>query len=220
LHPPPGGQHGGRRYLPLPVGEHPARRLVAARIPLDLQDGRVAAQDRRLPDPEPDHAALHALLLPGARRPAQRAGPALRQAPCLPRRGQRGPDDAVGPDHRPGLRNRVARVPGRVHRPDRAASRLDRLGLSLRGVGWMKLRIEHRTVYRYEPAVRLVVQTLRLRPSQFEGQRVAEWRIDAGGHPIDDGYVDGAGNCINMLTAHGPVEALEVVSTGVVEVAD
>jgi len=84
----------------------------------------------------------------------------------------------------------------------------------------MKLRVEHRTVYRYEPAVRLVVQILRLRPSQFDGQRVVEWRIDAGGHPVDDGYVDGAGNCINMLTAHGPVEALEVVSTGVVEVVD
>src|SRR5690606_34038904 len=41
----------------------------------------------------------------------------------------------------------------------------------------MKLRVEHRTVYRYEPAVRLVVQILRLRPSQFDGQRVVEWRI-------------------------------------------
>lgn len=84
----------------------------------------------------------------------------------------------------------------------------------------MKLRVEHRTVYRYEPAVRLVVQTLRLRPSEFDGQRVLEWRIDAGGHCVDDGYVDGAGNCIHMLTAHGPVEILELVSTGVVEVAD
>ncbi len=84
----------------------------------------------------------------------------------------------------------------------------------------MRLRISHRTIYRYEPAVRLVVQSLRLRPSEFDGQRVLEWHIDAGGHSIDAGYVDGAGTCVNMLTAHGPVEVLEVVSTGVVEVAD
>jgi transglutaminase-like putative cysteine protease len=84
----------------------------------------------------------------------------------------------------------------------------------------MKLRIEHRTVYRYEPPARLVVQALRLRPSQFEGQRVLEWRVDATGHSVDDGYVDGAGNCINMLTAHGPLEALEIVSMGVVDVGD
>lgn len=84
----------------------------------------------------------------------------------------------------------------------------------------MRLRIEHRTTYRYEPAVRLVVQSLRLRPSEFDGQRILEWRIDAGEHSIDAGYVDGAGNCINMLTAHGPLECLEIVASGVVEVAD
>jgi transglutaminase-like putative cysteine protease len=84
----------------------------------------------------------------------------------------------------------------------------------------MRLRIEHRTVYRYEPAVRLVVQSLRLRPSGFDGQRVIEWRIEAGEHSIDAGYVDGAGNRVNMLTAHGPLETLEVVSAGVVDVAD
>jgi len=84
----------------------------------------------------------------------------------------------------------------------------------------LKLKITHRTSYRYEPAVRLVVQSLRLRPSQFDGQRILEWRIDAGGHSIDAGYVDGAGTCVKMLTAHGPVEFLEIVSEGVVEVAD
>lgn len=84
----------------------------------------------------------------------------------------------------------------------------------------MRLRIEHRTIYRYEPAVRLVVQNLRLRPGEFDGQRVLEWRLDAGGHVIDDGYVDGVGNRVNMLTAHGPLEVLEVVAGGVVDVAD
>lgn len=84
----------------------------------------------------------------------------------------------------------------------------------------MKLKITHRTSYRYEPAVRLVVQSLRLRPSEFEGQRVLEWRIDAGEHAIDAGYVDGSGTCVNMLTAHGPVEVLEIVSAGVVDIAD
>ena len=41
----------------------------------------------------------------------------------------------------------------------------------------MRLRISHRTTYRYDRPVRGVVQSLRLFPSVFDGQRAIDWRV-------------------------------------------
>ncbi|MFL6827953.1 MAG: transglutaminase N-terminal domain-containing protein, partial [Bradyrhizobium sp.] len=42
----------------------------------------------------------------------------------------------------------------------------------------MRLRIAHRTSYRYEPPATGVIQILRMTPGNHDGQYVAEWQID------------------------------------------
>ena len=41
----------------------------------------------------------------------------------------------------------------------------------------MILTVEHITTYRYDRPVRGVVQSHRLQPSQFDGQRVQSWDV-------------------------------------------
>ena len=42
----------------------------------------------------------------------------------------------------------------------------------------MKLRISHQTVYGYDEPIRNLVQSLRLTPSVFEGQKAKDWKIE------------------------------------------
>ena len=41
----------------------------------------------------------------------------------------------------------------------------------------MRLRINHSTTYRYDPAATGVIQMIRKTPRSFDGQYVAEWQI-------------------------------------------
>ena len=45
----------------------------------------------------------------------------------------------------------------------------------------MRLKISHETTYRYDQPIRNLVQSLRLTPSVFEGQKTHEWEIDVTG---------------------------------------
>ena len=85
----------------------------------------------------------------------------------------------------------------------------------------MRIRIAHDTVYRYERAVKSLVQAIRLTPRDHDGQHVLRWRIE----PSVDGrlrpYEDALGNLVHMFSSDGPVEDLFVVRvTGEVETSD
>lgn len=84
----------------------------------------------------------------------------------------------------------------------------------------MKLRIFHQTVYRYDRPVRNLVQSLRLAPSVFEGQRAHDWQIDVSGGVRGPGFRDGAGDWIEGWTVRGPIEEVVVTITGRVETRD
>lgn len=84
----------------------------------------------------------------------------------------------------------------------------------------MKLRIVHQTVYRYDRPVRNLVQSLRLTPSVFEGQRAHDWQIDVSGGIRGPGFRDGAGDWIEGWTVRGPTEEVTVTVTGRVETRD
>ncbi|SEN04982.1 Transglutaminase-like enzyme, putative cysteine protease [Sphingomonas gellani] len=78
----------------------------------------------------------------------------------------------------------------------------------------MRLKIRHRTTYRFDqPQVRLV-QLARLTPGSFAGQTVIGWEIDvdcdARLRPTRDGY----GNEITMIYVDGPLEALTIEVAG------
>lgn len=84
----------------------------------------------------------------------------------------------------------------------------------------MKLSVSHQTVYRYDRPVRNLVQSLRLTPSVYEGQRTQDWSIAVSGGVRGPGFRDGAGDWIEGWTVRGPAEAVVVAVTGRVETRD
>ncbi len=84
----------------------------------------------------------------------------------------------------------------------------------------MKLRISHQTVYRYDDEARNIVQSLRLTPSIFEGQRTHDWQIEVTGGIRGPGFRDGAGDWIEGWTVRGPTNEVTVSVNGRIETRD
>lgn len=78
----------------------------------------------------------------------------------------------------------------------------------------MRIKVEHRTHYRFtEPQAR-VVQLLRLTPDDTLNQTVVSWRIDVDCDARLRTGVDGYGNQVRMLYAEGPLEAITIDVSG------
>ncbi|SIS58675.1 transglutaminase family protein [Paracoccus saliphilus] len=84
----------------------------------------------------------------------------------------------------------------------------------------MKLRISHETVYGYDQPIRNLVQSLRLTPSIFEGQKTHDWLIEIPDGIRGPGFRDGAGDWIEGWTLRGPADEATVRITGHVETRD
>jgi transglutaminase-like putative cysteine protease len=84
----------------------------------------------------------------------------------------------------------------------------------------MRLQISHETVYGYDQPIRNLVQSLRLTPTVFEGQKVHEWAIDVTGGMRGPGFRDGAGDWIEGWTVRGPVEEITVRVSGRIDTRD
>jgi transglutaminase-like putative cysteine protease len=81
----------------------------------------------------------------------------------------------------------------------------------------MRLRIRHRTVYRYESPAEYAAQILRMTPRSHDALTVLSWRVtpDAGGRLAD--FVDGFANLSHVLTVARRHQGLAVTVEGVVE---
>lgn len=81
----------------------------------------------------------------------------------------------------------------------------------------MRIRVFHETSYTYEHPARGLIQVLRLRPRDHDGQYVRRWRIE----PSVDGRIsereDGFGNVVHWFTADEPAAALTIRVTGEVD---
>ena len=84
----------------------------------------------------------------------------------------------------------------------------------------MRLQVDHRTTYRFDPPMRGVAQSLRLWPSLFDGQSVVEWNVDIEGAIRGTNFRDGAGDLIETATFLGSVETVVVQVSGTVETTD
>lgn len=84
----------------------------------------------------------------------------------------------------------------------------------------MRIAVDHVTIYRYERPVRGVVQSHRLTPSAFDGQKVLSWEATVSDGLKGGGFRDGAGDWVQGWTVRGPVSEIEVRVAGVVETAD
>jgi transglutaminase-like putative cysteine protease len=81
----------------------------------------------------------------------------------------------------------------------------------------MWLTVDHTTRYTYDRPVRSVVQSHRLMPSAFDGQRMIDWQVTVSGGMQGSAFRDGAGDRIQAWTVQGPVTEITVHVTGTVE---
>jgi len=84
----------------------------------------------------------------------------------------------------------------------------------------MILTVQHVTTYRYDRPVRGVVQSHRLTPSRFDGQRVIDWTIAVSDGIPGGSFRDGAGDWVSAHSARGPLTEITVTVAGRVETAD
>src|SRR3989440_10468257 len=83
----------------------------------------------------------------------------------------------------------------------------------------MRLRIAHRTSYRYEPPATGVIQILRMTPGNHDGQYVAEWQIDISTDSRLHVHQDAFGNVTHLLS-EGPLADLTINAQGLIETHD
>lgn len=84
----------------------------------------------------------------------------------------------------------------------------------------MRLTVSHRTIYRYDEPQRHVLQSQRLQPSVFDGQRVIDWRATTQGGILGSEFRDGAGDRTATVRVPGPVSEVVVEIEGTVETTD
>ena len=84
----------------------------------------------------------------------------------------------------------------------------------------MLLSVDHVTRYRYDRPVRAVLQSHRLTPSRFDGQKVRDWTVTVSGGIPGGSFRDGAGDRVQGWMVKGPVTEVEVRVTGTVETVD
>ena len=84
----------------------------------------------------------------------------------------------------------------------------------------MRLSVDHVTRYVYDRPARSVVQSHRLQPSEFEGQKLLHWQVTVSGGSKGAVYRDGAGDLVQGWTVAGPVSEVTVRVEGSVETKD
>lgn len=84
----------------------------------------------------------------------------------------------------------------------------------------MILSVAHVTTYRYDAPVRGALQSLRIFPSLFEGQRVIDWTVQVEGGIPGGAFTDGAGDRVEGWSVRGPLTEVAVRVEGRVETQD
>ena len=84
----------------------------------------------------------------------------------------------------------------------------------------MRLTVDHLTRYSYDTPVRSVVQSHRLAPSVFTGQKTLDWEVTVSGGTAGARHRDGAGDTVQGWTIAGPVTEVLVRVRGTVDTDD
>lgn len=84
----------------------------------------------------------------------------------------------------------------------------------------MRIRIQHKSTYRYDRPARRIVQKLRLTPRSCANQRIANWRIEVDAdcrlHVSEDAF----GNIVHSFSAEGPCDSVTALVEGEAETFD
>jgi len=81
----------------------------------------------------------------------------------------------------------------------------------------MRLRISHRTEYRYDVPLSYALQRIRLVPASGKAQTVLNWKVEVEGASEELRYTDGFGNDTRLLSVEGEPRSVTIVASGEVE---
>lgn len=84
----------------------------------------------------------------------------------------------------------------------------------------MRLRIAHRTEYRYDEPVPYALQRLRLVPHSGPTQRVVDWSLTIEGATEEVRFLDHFGNDTRLVSIAGSGHEIGIVAEGVVDTID
>lgn len=84
----------------------------------------------------------------------------------------------------------------------------------------MRIRISHKTAYRYAAPVKSAIQLLRMTPRNHLGQFVVNWSVDTDCDARLIRREDWFGNITHSLFVDGPIEEIVLTVTGEVETED
>lgn len=84
----------------------------------------------------------------------------------------------------------------------------------------MILTVDHVTTYSYDSPMGSSVQSLRLFPSCFAGQREIEWQVAVEGGIRGGEFRDGAGDKVESWSIRPPIEEVVVTVRGKIETTD
>lgn len=84
----------------------------------------------------------------------------------------------------------------------------------------MLISISHVTKYKYSQIARYSVQSLRLTPPSFVGQKVLAWKVNAPGIESATQFRDAFNNISHLTSITGDHTEIEVQAEGLVEVED
>lgn len=82
----------------------------------------------------------------------------------------------------------------------------------------MRISVKHITRYRYAHDASYSIQSLRLTPSEFDGQRVIDWRLHTQPVQTMTSARDAFGNIVHLVTISTPHREIEIISEGTVEI--
>ena len=84
----------------------------------------------------------------------------------------------------------------------------------------MLISVRHVTRYQYAEPATYTIQSLRLAPASFDGQRVLDWHVRGAGADAPLQFKDGFGNAVHVVTVDGRHDELVIEAGGTVETQD
>ncbi|MCV0398014.1 MAG: transglutaminase family protein [Rhizobiaceae bacterium] len=84
----------------------------------------------------------------------------------------------------------------------------------------MRLKISHRTEYRYDAPVYYALQRLRLTPLSGSTQQVRDWKLDISGAEDEVRFIDQFGNDTRLVSFDTHSETISIVAAGEVDTND
>lgn len=81
----------------------------------------------------------------------------------------------------------------------------------------MLISIRHVTRYTYAEPAKYSIQSLRLTPASFCGQRIIDWQVRAAGAGRSIQFSDGFGNTVHVITVNAHHDELAIEALGTIE---